>query len=405
MSWSEAIHQNLPPPDPGMNPEPADLRRDIADELADHLECAMQRELRATEDETRARRAVLQRFGDPKRIAQRLWFDAMKETIMTQRITLITNIVLALAVVILCIVTITAVNGNRAMTEKLVTKLEALTQTPENSGTQVVWSELSVHAVDSEATNRTISGLECSLRGEPFNPGTIDTINATTDNNGVAHFGPIRPGRYFLRVRGQQEPHLERYIILYPGDENREQVEWIRFTPQPATVSLDVHVEPVSPSGNSPGEATDSLMYYRLSRSPVSDPYPQWEWPDLEILTDVNGRAMIVPQSLSDQLPGGSKPSLRRIDSELLALRDHITVDGRVEYVIEEVWKLRPGTSIGHDDLDVYSASTVFRRGGGRASASFYWNLRLTTTPGEQNVWRLTPESVEEDHADARAGG
>ena len=62
----------------------------------------MRRELRRTDDETAARRAVLNRFGDPKRIAYRLWFDAMKESIMSQRISLVTNVILAAACVTIC---------------------------------------------------------------------------------------------------------------------------------------------------------------------------------------------------------------------------------------------------------------------------------------------------------------
>ncbi len=85
MDWREPIAQGLPRPHPD---EPASLRRDIQDELADHLACAFAREMARTPDEPTARRAVLARFGDPRKLARRLWLDAMKETIMNQRILL-----------------------------------------------------------------------------------------------------------------------------------------------------------------------------------------------------------------------------------------------------------------------------------------------------------------------------
>ena len=66
--------------------EPPSLRQDIVDELADHLHCAMRRELLATRDEPAARRRVLDRFGDPFEVARRLWFQAMWSKIMSQRI-------------------------------------------------------------------------------------------------------------------------------------------------------------------------------------------------------------------------------------------------------------------------------------------------------------------------------
>ena len=62
------------------------LRDDIVDELADHLACAYRRELLRGADAATARQRVLERFGDPAAVARRLWLDAMKGKIMTQRI-------------------------------------------------------------------------------------------------------------------------------------------------------------------------------------------------------------------------------------------------------------------------------------------------------------------------------
>jgi hypothetical protein len=81
---SEDLSARLPAP---LDGEPRELRRDIADELADHLVCAMAREQRAGNDEPEAaRRRVLARFGDPVAVARKLWRDALWEKIMSQRI-------------------------------------------------------------------------------------------------------------------------------------------------------------------------------------------------------------------------------------------------------------------------------------------------------------------------------
>jgi hypothetical protein len=66
--------------------EPADLRSQIIRELRDHLESAFRGELLRTGDEANAERRVLLRFGDPGRMARKLWLDAMQEKIMSQRI-------------------------------------------------------------------------------------------------------------------------------------------------------------------------------------------------------------------------------------------------------------------------------------------------------------------------------
>ena len=58
MSWREGIEAGLPPPP--LDGESGDLRRDIIDELADHLDCAMQRERKHTDDDVAAQRAVIE---------------------------------------------------------------------------------------------------------------------------------------------------------------------------------------------------------------------------------------------------------------------------------------------------------------------------------------------------------
>lgn len=66
--------------------EPPHLRSDIADELADHLHCAHRREVLRDGDDDAARQRVLDRFGDPKKLARRLWWQAMWSRIMGQRL-------------------------------------------------------------------------------------------------------------------------------------------------------------------------------------------------------------------------------------------------------------------------------------------------------------------------------
>ncbi len=90
MNWLDNIAAELPAP---RVDEPPELRRRIVAEIADHLQLAFVRELHLTRDETKAREKVLARFGDPRRIARKLWFEAMQETIMSQRLMLASSAV------------------------------------------------------------------------------------------------------------------------------------------------------------------------------------------------------------------------------------------------------------------------------------------------------------------------
>src|SRR6186997_414043 len=94
MHWPPEIADDLPAP---RDDEPSSLRQDIADELADHLQCAFTRELHHTHDEQAAQVKTLDRFGDPRAVARKLWFDALREQIMSQRLTLVLTSMMTMA--------------------------------------------------------------------------------------------------------------------------------------------------------------------------------------------------------------------------------------------------------------------------------------------------------------------
>src|SRR5205085_1674677 len=123
--WRDAITESFPPPH---EREPASLRADILDELADHLDCATRRELLRTRDEAAAQKAALERFGDPKAIARRLWWDAMKEKTMKDRlfIVLFTLGVIAL----LASVVLPWAAQQKRMNEEMLKRLESLSVPP-----------------------------------------------------------------------------------------------------------------------------------------------------------------------------------------------------------------------------------------------------------------------------------
>ena len=80
-----ALEAALPPP---ADDDPPGLRAAIADELADHLACAAAREAAAGRPAAETAARVLDRFGDPRRLAVRLFLDATKGSRLMQRFTL-----------------------------------------------------------------------------------------------------------------------------------------------------------------------------------------------------------------------------------------------------------------------------------------------------------------------------
>lgn len=93
MVWPP-LDTHLPTP---RDDEPSSLREDLMDEVRDHLQSAYLGELLKTPDPVQAERNVLARFGDPARVVRELWFQAMWEKIMSQRILVGTCLVMATA--------------------------------------------------------------------------------------------------------------------------------------------------------------------------------------------------------------------------------------------------------------------------------------------------------------------
>ena len=121
MDFRDTLSADLPAP---RDDEPGSLRDDILDELADHLSCAYRRELLRGADPEMAKQRVLDRFGDPAPVARRLWLDAMKGKLMSQRILLICCIVLS--VLCLALVGMMGVQAARAQREVAVAHARAM---------------------------------------------------------------------------------------------------------------------------------------------------------------------------------------------------------------------------------------------------------------------------------------
>ncbi len=227
MLWPDDIAGSLPPPQ-GASEQA--LRNDILDELNDHLECAMHRERRRHEDDDLAHRAVLVRFGDPARIAYRLWFDALKERIIMQRISLMTNLVLTAVCVLLCVFVGLLMKQNASATEQVLEQLESMQTRASGEGNEppMVWASLTVRTSCKDERAFDLVDRRVTLSGEAFNAGRRERLEVRTDAHGVAEYDAVRPGRYTLRVEGAGL-HYSKGIVLYPGANECDSIDW----PQP----------------------------------------------------------------------------------------------------------------------------------------------------------------------------
>ena len=223
MPWREEIGAGVPPP---REPELASLRRDILDELADHLGCAMERELRRTDDEAEARGAVLERFGDPAAVARRLYFEAIGGHIMMQKIALATNLIVAAVCVTLVIFTWTALRQNRELQQAMLARLEALAVTTDMDSP---WTALEVEVTMGEEAGPPVPNVVAAVIGDAYRVGEQLTLRERTDSQGLARWDRLLPGKYFLQLPSVEFTYTSA-IVAAPGRTNRSVVAWPRMT-------------------------------------------------------------------------------------------------------------------------------------------------------------------------------
>jgi hypothetical protein len=184
--------------------EPEDLRRDILDELADHLALAAEHEMtRAGQPEDKAWEQALARFGNPDALARRLWWDAMRDRIMRDwiqtGIAAVSAVVVVLAAVFLAYSMRQMQTMQATQTELLKTVKELGTgNTPEPGGLA-----LEIEVRRGAAEGPPAAGVRVVLSGKPLGSDAAEAV-LDTDAEGRARFYPVPQGKYYLEVDDPQ---------------------------------------------------------------------------------------------------------------------------------------------------------------------------------------------------------
>jgi hypothetical protein len=220
MEFRESLSTDLPAP---RDDEPAGLRQAILDELADHLACSYNRELLRGAKPGEARRRVIERFGDPAGVARRLWFDAMREKIMGQRVLIATCVMVTAA----CFGMVglvwnqsnrsaaQAAEANRRLAkllteaqstnQEMLRQLQAIakaSQSPRSPDWIPVTFRLAVEKPDGPPA----VGYELALGRGQGGAAKPEAIHRRSDATGLADFGVVQPGdwEYSIQAGGWQ---------------------------------------------------------------------------------------------------------------------------------------------------------------------------------------------------------
>ena len=247
---------DLPPP---RDDEPGGLRSDIVDELGDHLACAMHREqvLGAARGETTPEAVwprVVEKFGNPRAVARRLWFDAMWEKIMNQRILTVFSVVmtsLAMFAIVLCwrIATQSQVATN-AILEELKKLRTAPSQQPRE------WISLVIHCPRNSKDGPPAEGVRVTCQSSVNNLTGSPPRTITIGANGLADFGQLHYGEYELQFNVGPSIERKQTISLQPNEDQRLTV----VCPEPnATAEIQFKID--CPPDDIPAELAEQICY------------------------------------------------------------------------------------------------------------------------------------------------
>jgi len=274
VSWREELSHALPPP---QDDEGRSLRQDIIDELADHLHCALARELRQTGDVAEARRRVLARFGDPAKLARQLWWQRMKGRIMIQRLTIIVTCVVAVACLAACLLMWRALEQTRATSRAMMATLKELSakvaasqQAPSPYGD---WVPFKVQLVLDDGKGSPAVGFDVDLRQKKTPRGASYGETQRSDESGVCDFGFQRWGPYRLRVRTPWGEVTGYDLFLRPKQREGAYVEKIVCPTEPT--EADVKLEAQWPEG---AEAKQYWILCDFLRKPREVAGRSWEF-------------------------------------------------------------------------------------------------------------------------------
>jgi hypothetical protein len=255
MNSHDALSTLLPPT---RDDEPASLRQDILDELGDHLACAYNRELFRGVGSSVARQRVLERFGDPAVVARRLWLDAMKGKIMSQRALIATCFVLTVASLSLVGLVwaqssraaAQSAEANRKLAEALAhaqsTNKDMLSQLSEMSeairnSRSLDWNPVKFMLNEDSPDGPPVVGCSISLY---LADGGHKQILRTSDALGIADFGLLNPGEYSVQVsrswtRGNQSGSGQ--LVVGPGSKIDRRIVFPKNALKPVALDVRCH--------------------------------------------------------------------------------------------------------------------------------------------------------------------
>jgi hypothetical protein len=277
---------------PQRSEEPENLRRDIVEELQDHLTCARRREQMRSGEQTEeaVQRRVLDRFGDPAAVARKLWLDWMWERIMNQRILVATCVLMG---IISCVALGLAwASLNRQ--EDLIATWQATSETQlrdqqklferllaesQKGKTPSDWNPVELRFMKGKENGPPADGINVNMSIEANETG-IPPMSGVSNKEGIVRFERVRYGTYYFNVRNGANERFANTFTLQPGEGLTRTI----VCPDPPT-------EPVqaTPRIDWPDDLAKRAIWFRFQSENVHRPVAGNEWKAGSVMTYEGG--------------------------------------------------------------------------------------------------------------------
>jgi hypothetical protein len=309
-----AAHLPAPRPD-----EPPELRRDIVDEIADHLTCATRREqLSGRVDETEAHRRAIDRFGDPVRLARKLWFDALWEKIMSQRLLIAmcaATVLISAAALGLAWSTLNRqsdlIEGWKESTEKQLAEQRAFfKQMADDSRTATAalaarvdqsaaaqasaqaaaakapsdWNPVEYHFRSGSKQGPPVPGVKVRLSITASETG-IPALEAISDEAGIVRFERVRYGTYYVHFTTPTGDVSGLNLTLQLGQSLTETIACPTATATLSNVKVRIHW---------PEELQKEALSLRANRRDVFQHVDGTNWGQLNDVSSKNASSRLI---------------------------------------------------------------------------------------------------------------
>lgn len=216
--------------------EPASLRQEIVDEILDHLQCGLRRELIIQQgNEALAKERTLSRFGDPREVARKLWFQAMWSRIMSQRIVVGS----ALFSMLVCVALVGAMmwvmqqqqQANAALMERIIQLIPQPAPKEQPLSPEVPRVHLQVKTTLDSKAGPPAPGCSITVSkqlelGQAAATGMISngSLMFTSDASGLADCGLTEPGRFEVSVRSPTNEYVRATFTISSQGEHIEHI-------------------------------------------------------------------------------------------------------------------------------------------------------------------------------------